>query len=143
MSYDTYFDTFVALGGAFLSFFLGGLDSVMTVLLVLVACDMVSGLLKAIMLKRLCSDIGFRGIAKKVCMFIFIGISHVLDREMLGNSPVLRDGVMMFYIASESVSIMENAIDMGAPVPEILKERFLSWRNKQLISKNKPELDDD
>ena len=136
MNYDTYFDTLIGLGGAFLSFFLGGLDSVMTVLLVLVACDMVSGLLKAIMLKRLCSDIGFKGIAKKVCMFIFIGIAHVLDREMLGNSPVLRDGVMMFYIASESVSIMENAIDMGAPVPEILKERFLSWRNKQLVSKN-------
>ena len=137
MNYDTYFDTLIALGGAFLSFFLGGLDSVMTVLLVLVVCDMISGLLKAIMLKQLCSDIGFRGIAKKVCMFIFIGIAHVLDREMLGNSPVLRDGVMMFYIASESVSIMENAIDMGAPVPEILKERFLSWRNKQLVSENK------
>ena len=136
MNYDTYFDTLIGLGGAFLSFFLGGLDSIMTVLLVLVACDMVSGLLKAVMLKQLCSDIGFKGIAKKVCMFIFIGIAHVLDREMLGNSPVLRDGVMMFYIASESVSIMENAIDMGAPVPEILKERFLSWRNKQLVSKN-------
>ena len=143
MNYDTYFDTLIGLGGAFLSFFLGGLDSVMTVLLVLVACDMVSGLLKAIMLKRLCSDIGFKGIAKKVCMFIFIGIAHVLDREMLGNSPVLRDGVMMFYIASESVSIMENAIDMGAPVPEILKERFLSWRNKQLVSKNTQGEDDD
>ena len=143
MNYDTYFDTLIGLGGAFLSFFLGGLDSVMTVLLVLVACDMVSGLLKAIMLKRLCSDIGFKGIAKKVCMFIFIGIAHVLDREMLGNSPVLRDGVMMFYIASESISIMENAIDMGAPVPEILKERFLSWRNKQLVSKNTQGEDDD
>ena len=143
MNYDTYFDTLIGLGGAFLSFFLGGLDSVMTVLLVLVACDMVSGLLKAIMLKRLCSDIGFKGIAKKVCMFIFIGIAHVLDREMLGNSPILRDGVMMFYIASESVSIMENAIDMGAPVPEILKERFLSWRNKQLVSKNTQGEDDD
>ena len=143
MNYDTYFDALIGLGGAFLSFFLGGLDSVMTVLLVLVACDMVSGLLKAIMLKRLCSDIGFKGIAKKVCMFIFIGIAHVLDREMLGNSPVLRDGVMMFYIASESISIMENAIDMGAPVPEILKERFLSWRNKQLVSKNTRGEDDD
>ena len=133
MSYDTYFDTFIGLAGAFLSFFLGGLDSVMTVLLVLVACDMITGLMKAVILKRLCSDIGFRGIAKKVCVFIFIGIAHILDREMLGESPVLRDGVMMFY----------NAIDMGAPVPEILKEYFLSWRNKSLISKNKPEADDE
>ena len=143
MSYDTYFDTFIGLGGAFLSFFLGGLDSVMTVLLVLVACDMITGLMKAVILKRLCSDIGFRGIAKKVCVFIFIGIAHILDREMLGESPVLRDGVMMFYIASESISVMENAIDMDAPVPEILKEYFLSWRNKSLISKNKPEADDE
>lgn len=143
MNYDTYFDTLVGLAGAFLSFFLGGLDSVMTVLLVLVACDMITGLMKAVSLRRLCSDVGFRGIAKKVCMFMFIGIAHILDREMMGESAVLRDGVMMFYIASESISVMENAIDMDAPVPEILKEYFLSWRNKSLVSKNKPDIEDE
>ena len=143
MDYDIYFDTLFGITGAFLSFFLGGLDSVMTVLLVFVACDIVTGLMKAIVNKRLCSDIGFRGISKKVCMFVFIGIAHVIDREMLGDTPVLRDGVMMFYLASEGISIMENAIDMNAPVPEVLKEYFLSWRNKQLISKNNPADEED
>lgn len=143
MNYDTYFDTLFGIIGAFVSFFLGGLDSIMTVLLVFVVCDIVTGLMKAVALKRLCSDIGFRGISKKVCMFVFIGIAHVIDKEMLGDTPVLRDGVMMFYLASEGISIMENAIDMNAPVPEVLKEYFLSWRNKQLVSKNKPEIDDD
>lgn len=143
MNYDTYFDTLFGIIGAFASFFLGGLDSIMTVLLVFVACDIVTGLMKAVALKRLCSDIGFRGISKKVCMFVFIGIAHVIDKEMLGDTPVLRDGVMMFYLASEGISIMENAIDMNSPVPEVLKEYFLSWRNKQLVSKNKPEIDDD
>lgn len=143
MDYDIYFDTLFGVTGAFLSFFLGGLDSVMTVLLVFVACDIVTGLMKAIVNKRLCSDIGFKGISKKVCMFVFIGIAHVIDREMLGDTPVLRDGVMMFYLASEGISIMENAIDMNAPVPEVLKEYFLSWRNKQLVSKNKPADEED
>ena len=143
MDYDMYFDTLFGVTGAFLSFFLGGLDSIMTVLLVFVACDIVTGLMKAVVLKSLSSDIGFRGISKKVCMFLFIGIAHVIDKEMLGDTPVLRDGVIMFYLASEGISIMENAIDMGAPVPEMLKEYFSSWRNKQLVSKNKPEIDDD
>ena len=88
MNYDTYFDTLFGIIGAFLSFFLGGLDSVMTVLLVFVACDIVTGLMKAIVNKRLCSDIGFRGISKKVCMFVFIGIAHVIDREKIGRAHV-------------------------------------------------------
>lgn len=143
MSYDTYFDAFIGLLGAFLSFFLGGIDGLITALCVLVGCDMVTGFMKGIILKRLSSEIGFKGIAKKVCMFMIVGVANVLDNEILGQSEVLRDGVIMFYLASEGISIFENAIDMGAPVPEGLKERFLSWCNKQLVSKNKPDVDDE
>ncbi|MBQ3585205.1 MAG: phage holin family protein [Synergistaceae bacterium] len=142
MNYHTYFDTLIGLLGAFLSFFIGGLDSLITVFIILVGCDMVTGFMKGIILKRLSSEIGFRGIAKKVCMFMIVGVANVLGKEMLGQSDVLRDGVIMFYLASEGISILENAIDMGAPVPEGIKELFLSWRNKQLISKNKPDIED-
>ena len=142
MNYHTYFDTLIGLLGAFLSFFIGGLDSLITVFIILVGCDMVTGFMKGIILKRLSSEIGFRVIAKKVCMFMIVGVANVLGKEMLGQSDVLRDGVIMFYLASEGISILENAIDMGAPVPEGIKELFLSWRNKQLISKNKPDIED-
>lgn len=143
MSYDKYFETLIGLLGAFLSFFLGGLDSLMTVLLVVVGCDMVSGLAKAFILGRLSSDVGFHGIARKVCMFMIVGIANVIDNEMLGQSEVLRDGVIMFYLSSEGISIFENVIDMGVPVPDSLKERFMSWRNKQFVSKNAPDIKDD
>ena len=143
MSYDTYFDTFMAVLAAFLSFFFGGLDSLMTVLLVFVACDIISGIIKGLALGKFSSDVGFRGISKKVFMFMFIGVANVLDHELFGKSEVLRDGVVMFYLANEGLSIIENAIDMGAPVPEIIKERFVSWRNKELTSKNTPDIEDD
>lgn len=143
MSYDTYFDTLMGVLAAFLSFFFGGLDSLMTVLLVFVACDMVSGIIKGLTLGKFSSDVGFHGISKKVFMFMFIGVAHVLDHELFGKSEVLRDGVVMFYLTNEGLSIIENAIEMGAPVPEIIKERFMSWRNKELTSKNTPDIEDD
>ena len=86
--------------------------------------------MKGLILKEYSSAIGFHGIAKKVCMFIFVGMANIIDNEMLGHSEVLRDAVVMFYLANEGLSIIENAIDMGAPIPEGLKERFMSWHNK-------------
>ena len=85
MNYHTYFDTLIGLLGAFLSFFIGGLDSLITVFIILVGCDMVTGFMKGIILKRLSSEIGFRGIAKKVCMFMIVGVATVLGKEMLGQ----------------------------------------------------------
>ena len=76
-------------------------------------------------------------------MFIFVGMANIIDNEMLGHSEVLRDAVVIFYLANEGLSIIENAIDMGAPVPEGLKERFMSWHNKQLMSKNTPADEED
>lgn len=139
---DTYFDILFGLLGAFLSYFLGGLDGLVAMLIVFVVCDYMSGLLKGLILGKFSSDVGFNGIARKVYIFIFVGIANVMDHELLGNSEVLRDGVVMFYLANEGLSITENAIEMGVPVPEAIKERFLCWRNRQLISKNQPDIDD-
>lgn len=139
---DTYLDVLFGLLGAFLSFFLGGLDGLMTVLLVFVVCDQITGLMKGYVLRQWSSEVGFHGIARKVCMFIIVGIANVIDHEMLakmlGHTEALRDGVIVFYLANEGLSIFENAIELGAPVPEGFKERFLSWRNRHLVSKNTP-----
>ena len=80
-------------------------------------------------------------------MFFFVGIANIIDKELhieiLGHADIFRDGIICFYIANEGLSIIENAIELGVPVPDGLKERFMSWHNKQLISKNKPEPDDE
>ena len=143
---EKYFEGLLALLGAFLSFFLGGLDGLLKLLVVFAILDQITGLMKSGVLHQWSSEVGFHGIAKKVCMFMFVGMANVIDKEMLshfGHFDVLRDAVCMFYLANEGLSIIENAIAMGAPVPEGLKERFMTWRNKQLISKNKPEPDDE
>ena len=129
---DTYFNTGIALLGAFLSWFIGELDGVVKLLLVMAVIDQLSGLLKAGVKRIWSSEEGFNGIARKVFMFMLVGIANVVDKELLGRSEVLRDAVCFFYIANEGLSIIENAIDCGAPVPEALKERFLSWRNKKV-----------
>ena len=147
MSWDTYLDTGFALLGGFLSWLYGGFDEALKVLLVMMALDYVTGLLKGAYLKRWCSDIGFHGIARKVYMLIFVGIANIIGKEIFPQSEVwseaLRDAVICFYIANEGLSILENAIEMDTPVPEKIKELFLSWHKKQLISKNSPQDEED
>lgn len=128
---DNYFDAAFALLGGFLSWFLGGLDGLMTLLVVFVITDFLTGVMRGYIARTLSSELGFRGTAKKVCMFLLIGIANVIDNELLHRSEVLRDAVVMFYLANEGLSIIENSIDIGLPVPETLKEHFLSWRNKE------------
>ena len=147
MTFDNYLSGGAALLGAFLSWFFGGLNGGLLVLLTFMIIDQITGVMKGYVLKRWSSDVGFHGISKKVCMFLFVGIANIIDKEvhieLLGHSDILRDAVICCYIANEGMSIIENAIDLGVPVPEGLKERFLAWHNKQFISKNTPEPDDE
>ena len=147
MRADTYLSGGAALLGAFLSWFMGGLDGGIAVLALFMILDQITGLMKGFILKKWSSEIGFHGIAKKVCMFLFVGIANITDKEvhieLLGHKDILRDAVICFYIANEGLSIIENAIELDAPVPAGLKEGFLAWHNKQLVSKNKPEPDDE
>ena len=119
-----------AVGGA-LGWLLGGLDGGVKILVVFMVIDQVTGLMKAWTLKTWSSDVGFHGIFKKVCMFALVGIANIIGRELLGNSEVLRDAVVFFYIANEGISIIENAIEIGIPIPETLREKFQTWYNKE------------
>ena len=132
MSYDNYIAGGFGIVGAFLSWFLGELDGVVKLLIVMAVIDQISGLIKAGVTHKWSSDAGFHGIAKKVLMFMLVGVANIIDHEILGgHSEVLRDAVSLFYVANEGLSIIENSIDIGAPVPEALKERFATWHNKQ------------
>ena len=146
MNVDNYISGGAALLGAFLSWYIGDLSGLVKILFAFAVIDQVTGVMKGFVLRKWSSEIGFHGIAKKVYMFIFVGMANVLDNEIhiefLGHTDILRDAVTCFYIANKGMSIIENAIELGLPVPEGLKQRFLSWWNKQLVSKNTPEPDD-
>ena len=112
---------FTALGG-WLGWFLGGCDGLLYALVAFVVIDYITGVMCAVVDKSLSSGIGFKGIFKKVLIFLLVGIGHVLDAQVIGNGSVLRTAVTFFYISNEGVSLIENAAHLGLPIPEKLKE---------------------
>ena len=107
--------------GGWLGYFLGGCDGLLYALLAFVVLDYVTGLMCGILDKRLSSEIGFRGIFKKVTIFIMVGIGHIMDLQVLGSVGVLRTAIIFFYLSNEGVSLVENAAHLGLPIPEKLK----------------------
>lgn len=111
---------FTAIGG-WLGYFLGGCDGLLIALVVFVAADYVTGVMCAVSDKKLSSEVGFRGICRKVLIFILVGIANILDVQVIGTGSVLRTAVIFFYISNEGVSLLENAGHLGLPIPEKLK----------------------
>ena len=110
-----------ALGG-WLGYFLGGLDGMMTALIVFMTLDYVTGVMCAIADHKLSSAVGFKGICRKVLIFLLVGIANILDVQVIGSGSVLRTAVIFFYISNEGVSLVENAAHLGLPVPDKLKD---------------------
>jgi len=115
----------IAAVGGFLGWFLGGYDGFLYTLVAFVIIDYLTGVFCAIANKKLCSEIGAKGIFKKVLIFIMVGIAHIIDTQILvsigENSGILRTAVIFFYLSNEGVSILENAGHIGLPIPENLK----------------------
>jgi len=112
---------FAALGG-FLGWFFGGFDGFLYALIVFVVTDYFTGILAAGVKKELNSEVGFRGIAKKVCIFILVGIANIVDTQVLQNGSAIRTAVIFFYLSNEGLSVLENSAVIGLPIPEKLKE---------------------
>ncbi|WP_314046620.1 phage holin family protein [uncultured Granulicatella sp.] len=104
--------------GAIVGGFLGGKDGLLYALLVLVILDYITGVLNAIDQKRLSSSVGYKGITRKVLIFVLVGTANVVDVYILGKAGVLRATVIFFYISNEGISILENASYLGLPVPQ-------------------------
>lgn len=109
-----------ALGG-WLGYFLGGCDGLLYALLAFVVIDYITGVMCAVNDHTLSSEVGFRGICRKVLIFLLVGIANVLDVQVIGTGSVLRTAVIFFYISNEGVSLLENATHLGLPVPEKIK----------------------
>ena len=83
--------------------------------------DYITGVMCAIADHRLSSEIGFKGICRKILIFLLVGIGHMLDMHIIGTGSVLRTAVIFFYLSNEGVSLLENAGHLGLPIPEKLK----------------------
>ena len=112
---------FAAVGG-WLGYFLGGCDGLLIALVVFAVVDYITGVMCAINDQKLSSEVGFRGICRKVLIFILVGIANILDVEVIGTGSVLRTAIIFFYLSNEGVSLLENAAHLGLPVPTKLKD---------------------
>lgn len=97
-------------------------DGFFYALIAFVVIDYLTGVMCAILDKTLSCNVGFRGIFRKVLIFVMVGIGHVIDTQLIGNGDALRTAVIFFYISNEGVSLLENAAHVGLPVPEKLKD---------------------
>ena len=111
---------FSAVGG-WLGYFLGGCDVLLYALIAFVVIDYLTGVMCAIINRELSSAVGFKGIFRKVLIFLLVGIANIIDVQVIGTGAVLRTAVIFFYISNEGVSLLENAGHLGLPIPEKIK----------------------
>lgn len=124
--YIKWFLTFLGTG---LAWFLGRFDGIFYTLVAVVSADYITGILCAVYERKLSSEVGFKGLAKKVFIFALIGVANLIDLYIL-KGELLRTVVCVYYIANEALSITENAIRLGLPVPKKLKDVLVQLKNK-------------
>ena len=120
---------FSAIGGI-VGWYLGGVDGFMYALITFVIIDYITGLMVAVLEHKLSSEIGFRGIFKKVLIFALVGIGNMIDIHLLGSGSAVRTAVIFFYISNEGISIVENVAKIGLPVPKKLLDVLAQIKSK-------------
>ena len=128
---------FAAVGG-WLGYFLGGCDGLLYALIAFAVIDYITGVMCAVNDRKLSSAVGFRGICRKVLIFLLVGIANILDIDVVATGSELRTADFFFYISNEGVSLLENASHLGLPVPEKIKEVL-----EQLHDRSESEGEDD
>lgn len=123
-------DSIAGAVGAVLGFMYGEVTGLFWALIAFMALDYITGVVVAIIEKRLSSEVGFRGLAKKFLILVFVAVGHIADAYILGGTPAAMSAVMLFYIANEGISIIENAVSLGLPVPKKLTSIMEQIKNK-------------
>lgn len=137
---------FAAIGG-WIGWFIGGLDGFMYALIAFILVDYITGVTAAAVNKELSSEVGARGIAKKVGELLLVGVGNVLDKQILQQGAAMRTLVIFFYVANEGLSILENLGKIGVPIPKPLRDLLKKLKNDNngkgdKDKKNKKEDDD-
>ena len=112
----------IAAIGGWLGYFLGGMDGLMIALIIFMVLDYITGLMCAVIDKKLSSAVGFKGICKKVLILMLVGVANVVDIHIVGTGSALRSAVICFYLSNEGLSLLENAAHIGLPIPDKMKD---------------------
>ena len=118
-----------------LGWFFGGLDGYISVLLVFTVIDFITGICAAGVQGKISSMVGFKGIAGKCTMFLFVGLANVVDIHILREPNHFKIVTCLFYIGNEGISIIENAEVLGVPIPKFLRGKFLAFAKKNIQEK--------
>ena len=131
MSISSVFKSITTSIGVILAYFISEADSFIYALIALMTADYITGLMCAVVKKELSSSIGFKGIFRKICIFFLLGIGHILDILVLGEINIIRTVIIVFYIANESISIIENTAFLGLPIPKSLVKTLQQLKKKE------------
>ena len=140
---DDVIDFFTAGIVGLLGWFFGGIDGFVKVLITFSIIDFITGLMAAYMKRELNSSVGFTGIARKTSMFCLVGVAHIIDLYMLGDTAMLKTSVTLFYAVNEGISIFENVDALGIPIPQFLKDRLFNLKEQMTTSKSQNTSQDD
>lgn len=124
-------DSIAGAVGAVIGFLFGEITGLFWALIAFMAMDYVSGVVIAVIQRKLSSEVGFKGLAKKLLILCFVAMGHIIDAYIIGSSSVFMTAVILFYTANEGISLLENASVLGLPVPEKLKEVLLQIKRKE------------
>ena len=113
-----------------LSFLFGDMEGMMIALVALIILDYISGVIAAAVEKRLSSEVGAKGIAKKIFMLLIVALANIVDINVIGDGHVLKTVTVVFYICNECISLIENAGRIGVPVPKKLLDVLEQLRDK-------------
>ena len=123
--------------GGWLGYFLGGCDGLLIALVLFAVVDYLTGIMCAVVDQKLSSQVGFKGICRKVLIFLLVGIANIIDVQVIGTGSVIRTAVIFFYLSNEGVSILENAAHLGLPIPEALKAALAQIHDRALDTDGK------
>ena len=113
-----------------LSFLFGDMEGLMVALVALIILDYISGVIAAAVEKRLSSEVGAKGIAKKIFMLLIVALANIVDINVIGDGHVLKTVTVVFYICNECISLIENAGRIGVPVPKKLLDVLEQLRDR-------------
>ena len=126
---------FTGIGG-WLGYFLGGCDGLLYALIAFTVIDYISGVMCGIVDGKLSRSIGFKGICRKVIVFMLVGIASILDTRIFQTGSVLRTAVIFFYLSNEGISLLENAAHLGLPIPTVVRKALNQLHDKSENKEN-------
>lgn len=127
---DNIFKQIMAAICTLISFLFGDMEGMLIALIALIILDYISGVIAAAVEKRLSSEVGAKGIAKKIFMLLIVALANIVDINVIGDGHVLKTVTVVFYICNECISLIENAGRIGVPVPKKLLDVLEQLRDK-------------